>query len=245
MVDSKALIQATLGAGVEFFRAPPGFTGHSGDVAKREQPLLVPIRALSERHRKGIIRHLLALSDEDRYLRFGYAVQEPQIRAYVEGLNFQRDEIYGIYNRSLALIAVAHLAFSSDPTTANCAEFGVSVLAEARGRGYGTLLFDRAITHARNEGVDLMFIHALSQNAAMLKIARNAGAQVERDGSESEAYLKLPPATLDSRMTEAVEDRLGEVDFKLKVQAKRFWAFLASMQEIRNGVREGRHKSGE
>ena len=206
---------------------------------------MVPIRALSTRHRRGIIRHLLALLPEDRYLRFGYAAQEPQIRAYVDGLNFDRDEIYGIYNRSLTLIAVAHLAFSSDPATQNCAEFGVSVLREARGKGFGTQLFDRAITHARNEGVDLMFIHALSENAAMLKIARNAGARVERDGSESEAYLKLPPADLDSRMTEAVEDRVGEVDFQLKVQAKRFWNFLGSLQEIRCGVREGRHKSAE
>ncbi len=248
MVDSKALIQATLGAGVDFFRAPPSYTGQpsaASALEKRAQPLLVPIRALSVRHRAGIIRHLLELSSEDRYLRFGYAAQETQIRAYVDKLDFVRDDIYGIYNRQLKLIAVAHLAFSSDVKTQNCAEFGVSVLAEARGKGYGTQLFDRAITHARNKGVDLMFIHALSENTAMLKIARNAGAVVERDGSESEAYLKLPPATLDTRMTEAVEDQVGEVDFKLKVQAKRFWEFLASVQEIRCGVREGRHKSAE
>ncbi len=244
MVDSKALIQATFDAGVGFFRAPPSYTGVPNE-AKRDQPLVVPIRALSPRHRAGIIRHLLALSDEDRYLRFGYAAQETQIRAYVDNLNFERDEIYGIYNRQVKLIAIAHLAFSSDPKTQNCAEFGVSVLAEARGKGLGTELFDRAITHARNQGVDLMFIHALTENAAMLKIARNAGATVERDGSESEAYLKLPPATLDTRVTEALEDRVGEVDFQLKVQAKKFWQFLASLQEIRCGVREGRHKSAE
>ncbi len=244
MVDSKALIQATFDAGVGFFRAPPSYTGQPSE-AKREQPLLVPIRALSTRHRPGIIRHLLALSSEDRYLRFGYAAQETQIRSYVDNLSFERDDIYGIYNRQLKLIAVAHLAFSSDPKTPNCAEFGVSVLAEARSKGYGTMLFDRAIIHARNKGVDLMFIHALTENAAMLKIARNAGATVERDGSESEAYLKLPPATLDTRVTEAVDDRVGEVDFQLKVQAKKFWEFLSSLQEIRCGVREGRHKSAE
>jgi hypothetical protein len=37
--------------------------------------------------------------------------------------------------------------------------------------------------HARNAGVNMVFIHALSENAPMLKIARNAGASVERDGS--------------------------------------------------------------
>ena len=227
---------------------------------------LVPIRSLGPRHRARIAKHLLALDGADRYLRFGYYATDEQIDRYVTELNFKRDDIYGIYNRKLDLIAMAHVAVSGEadsfehlttspaiPTAAtpapsakaSHAEFGVSVLKAARGRGYGTLLFDRAITHARNEGVDLMFIHALSENVAMLKIARNAGALVERDGSETEAYLKLPPADLDSRVTEAVEDRFAEVDFQLKWQAKRFWEFLSQVQEIRLGVREGRHKSAE
>ena len=79
----------------------------------------------------------------------------------------------------------------------------------------------------------------------MLNIARNAGALVERDGSESEAYLKLPEATIDSRVAEMVETQVGEVDFQLKLQAKRFWEFLADVQGIREGVRNGRHKAAE
>jgi GNAT superfamily N-acetyltransferase len=245
MVDSKALIQATLGAGMEFFHAPPSYTGRASEPDSRAKPLLVPIRSLGPRHRERIAQHLLALSPQDRYLRFGYAAQEAQIRAYADKLDFERDDIYGIYNRSLVLIAMAHLAFAAEPQCENCAEFGVSVLSDARGNGYGTQLFDRAITHARNKGVDLMFIHALSENVPMLKIAHNAGALVERDGSESEAYLRLPPADLESRMTEAVADRFAEVDFQLKLQAKRFWEFLGQVQETRRGVREGRHKSAE
>jgi GNAT superfamily N-acetyltransferase len=245
MVDSKALIQATLGAGMDFFNAPSSYTGKDKGGEPRAKPHIVPIRSLGPRHRERIALHLLSLSAEDRYLRFGYAAQEAQIRAYAEKLDFERDEIYGIYNRSLVLIAMAHLAFAAEPQCQNCAEFGVSVLSDARGNGYGSMLFERAITHARNKGVDLMFIHALSENVPMLKIARNAGALVERDGSETEAYLKLPPADLDSRMTEAVEDRFAEVDFQLKLQAKRFWEFLSQVQEIRRGVREGRHKSAE
>jgi len=53
--------------------------------------------------------------------------------------------------------------------------------------------------HARNEGVSMVFIHALTENTAMLKIARKAGATVQRDGSESEAYLEIPPASFDTR----------------------------------------------
>ena len=262
MVDSKTLIHATLDAGREFFRPPTNFkpaAQEAGDgvgvgvdigadkalgVAK-SPPVMVPMRSLSANHRERITQHLLALNDEDRYLRFGYMANEDQIRKYTDQLNFDRDEIYGIYNRKLQLIAMAHLAFSSDEKCTHCAEFGVSVLKHARGKGYGARLFDRAIMHARNDGVDMVFIHALSENTAMLKIARNAGALVERDGSETDAYLKLPPANLDSRITEAVEDRFAETDYQLKLQAKRFWEFLATLQEVRKGVREGRHESAQ
>jgi RimJ/RimL family protein N-acetyltransferase len=118
------------------------------------------------------------------------------------------------------------------------------VLKKARGRGYGARLFDRAVVHARNEGVELMFIHALSENTAMLKIARNAGATLERDGSETEAYLRLPPATLDSRVSEMVDEQVAQADYRLKKQAKNFLAFLQSLQEIRRGATDARSKSG-
>jgi GNAT superfamily N-acetyltransferase len=205
-------------------------------------PVLVPIRSIGPRHGERIAAHLLALGSHDRYLRFGYAASDEQIQRYVDGLNFERDEIFGIHNRKLELIAMAHLAFSTDAEHQSCAEFGVSVLAQARGRGFGGRLFERAEMHARNQGVDMMFIHALSENTAMLNIARKAGARIQRDGSESEAHLKLLPANLDSRMTEMVDEQIAQTDYRLKVQAKKFWDFLAMLQEIRSGVRDGRDR---
>lgn len=204
---------------------------------------MIPIRSIGPSHNERIAAHLLALSPADRYLRFGYAANDEQIHRYVNGLNYERDDIFGIYNRKLELIAMAHLAFSTNPELKSCAEFGVSVLAHARGRHYGSRLFDRAVMHARNEGVDMMFIHALSENTVMLNIARKAGATIERDGSESEAYLKLPPADLDSRMTEIALERIAQTDYRLKVQAKQFWDFLAMVQEVRRGVQDSGGKT--
>ena len=157
-------------------------------------------------------------------------------------LNFARDELFGIFNRKLELIAMAHLAFSVDPKCTSCAEFGVSVARQARGRGYGSRLFERAVMHARNEGVSLLFIHALSENTAMLRIARNAGAIIERDGSESEAHLRLPPADFDSRVTELISEQLALTNYHLKAQARYFWDALALLQEIRQGVRDSRDR---
>ena len=210
----------------------------------KTRSVTVPIRSIGATHRERIAVHLLALDEHDRYLRFGYAATDEQIARYVEGLDFERDDIFGVYNRKLELIAMAHLAFSIDPEHLECAEFGVSVLKKARGRGYGARLFERAVIHARNEGVELLFIHALSENTAMLKIARNAGATLERAGAETDAYLRLPPATLDSRMSEILEEQLAQTDYRLKVQAKSFWDFLSGVQEVRRGMQDARHQSG-
>jgi RimJ/RimL family protein N-acetyltransferase len=277
MNQANRLLQATLDIPREFWRgheqlghSADGVTQEAqpeGDMAQVQQamqedasassasssnssntsPHVVPIRALSTRHRERIAQHILSLSEHDRYLRFGYRASDAQIQRYVDDLDFNRDEIYGIFNRRLQLIAMAHLAFSSDPKNASCAEFGVSVSESARGKGLGTHLFARAILHARAEGVDMLFIHALSENEAMLKIARKAGAVVESYGGEVQAHLRLPAQDFGDRVEtavkDAVEDGLGALDYRLKLRALQFWEFLGSLQDIRQGVQQGRRDS--
>ena len=195
----------------------------------------VPIRSLASRHRPRIAAHLRQLSEHDRYLRFGYPATDEQIGKYVDKLDFDRDEVFGIFNRRLDLIAMAHLANSPAAMTGGrrMAEFGVSVLAPARGRGYGARLFEHAMLHARNRGVDSLFIHALSENTAMLKIAKTAGAVVQRDGPESEAWLHLPPETIGTRFNELMEQQAAEIDYRIKVQAHRVNEILEAIAEVK------------
>lgn len=201
----------------------------------------IPIRSLAPRHRPRVLAHLLSLSPEDRYLRFGYAASDAQVGRYVDLLDFDRDEVLGIFNRRIELVAHAHLAYLPDTAhTRHAAEFGVSVLPRYRGRGYGARLFDHAVLHARNRRVDTMIIHALSENAAMLRIARNAGAQVEREGGESEARLRLPPETLGSMLEEMVENQAGEIDYQLKINAHRMDGLRRLIGEIKAGIRKVR-----
>lgn len=221
------------------------FAGVSQEHAPRTDGVLIPIAPLGAEHLPKILAHLLSLSEYDRYLRFGYTATDEHIERYVTGLNFERDEIYGIFNRNLDIVAMAHLALMQDPGRESSAEFGVSVLAYARGRGYGARLFERAVIHARNEKVYQMYIHALSENAPMIRIARKGGASIERDGSETEAYLRLPKRDFDSRVTELVADQFAKTNYSIKEDAKRFWNFLEKVQEIRQGVREARHQAAE
>jgi GNAT superfamily N-acetyltransferase len=208
----------------------------------------VPIRSLTPRHRERILAHLLALNDSDRYLRFGYPATDAQISRYVDTLDFDRDELFGIFNRKIELIAAAHLAYSPAPQRSDqpaMAEFGVSVLPKARGRHFGGRLFDHAILHARNRGVETLFIHALSENVAMLKIARHAGAEVMRDGAETEAWLKLPPETVGSRFDEVVEQHRAELDYQFKVQAHRVNSLLEAIAEVKNQFSDKAHAASE
>jgi RimJ/RimL family protein N-acetyltransferase len=259
MRQTKRLLQATLDVPREFWRgyehlresAPGSAQGEAGHneqafteaderglkVGDAQEPHMIPVRALSERHRRLIKGHLLALSPQDRYLRFGYLASDEQVTKYVAGLNFERDEIYGIFNRRLQLIAMAHLALESAPQAQSCAEFGVSVSSDARGKGLGTLLFQRAMLHAQAANVDLLFIHALSENEPMLKIARKAGAVIENHGGEVEAHIRLPVQDFSERVETAVKDAvadgIGVVDYRLKQRALQFWEFLASLQNTR------------
>lgn len=182
----------------------------------------VPIRSLGPRQRERIVAHLVALDERSRYLRFGYTASDAQIARYVDTIDFEHDEVFGIFNRRLELIAMAHLAYRQADATRGrvaAAEFGVSVSQQARRRGFGRRLFEHAVLHARNRGVDAIFIHALSENTAMLRIARDAGASVEREGPECEAWLKLPPDSFASHLDEFLGDSAAEIDYRLKRHA--------------------------
>lgn len=216
-----------------------GESRRTGGHAAKKPALMLPIRSLGENHRARIAVHLKALDQYDRYLRFGFTATDEQIDQYVERLDFDRDEIFGIYNRHLHLIAMAHLAYLSGPGAKDSSEFGVSVLHRVRGRGYGARLFERAAMNARNQGVRTMFIQVLSENAAMLRIARQHGARVEHDGAESQGYLYLPPANLRSRLTESFKERMARVNYWLKLQSKLLRARLGRLQTAWCSARPG------
>jgi GNAT superfamily N-acetyltransferase len=230
-MGERSQVQDALQEQLDQLERPPPDQATEGRLAS-----WVPIRSLAERHRDRILNHLLTLDAHDRYLRFGYPAGDEQLARYAESLDFERDELFGIFNRRLEIVGMAHLAF--DPALQResrpaMAEFGVSVLAKVRGRGFGTRLFEHAMLRARNRGIETLFIHALSENTPMLRLARNAGAAVEREGSETEAWLKLPPDSFVSQVGELVEDGAAELDYRLKVHAQRVDALLYAVSEVK------------
>lgn len=189
----------------------------------------IRIKELSERDRRRLLMHFLALPDEDRLLRFGTVLSDEIVTRYVQKLDFARDTLFGVYDINLMLIGVGHLAYAprdampgnvNVTTKERIAEFGVSVSATARGMGVGTRLFERAAIHCRNADVDTLTMHCLASNQTMMRIARKAGMQIQRTRSEADAYLTLAPANAVTVLQEAVQEQVAQFDFTLKANAK-------------------------
>ena len=200
---------------------PPQF-GPPRSALPRPPHRWLPIRALADRHRTQVREHLLALSAQDRALRFGYLASDETISHYADQLDFEADEIFGIFDRRLRLVGLAHLAFGPRVALAmDSAEFGVSVLPSLRGRGAGSLLFEHAVTLARNRGVDTLLIHLARDNGAMLAIVRRAHAKLHFEGMEAMATMPLPAYTLGSQIKELLNQQAAELDYRLKLQVLR------------------------
>ncbi|HEX6265358.1 MAG TPA: GNAT family N-acetyltransferase, partial [Burkholderiales bacterium] len=127
-------------------------------------------RELTRPDRPALERHFLALEAEDRRLRFGAPLNDFAVRTYVVRIDFDADAAFGVFDDDLHLVGAAHLGRSRGH-----AELGVSVLAGHRGRGIGGALLARAHMHARNWGVRALFMHCLTENRAMMHLARKQG----------------------------------------------------------------------
>ena len=159
---------------------------------------------LHELDRALLEEHFLALGAEDRRLRFGAAIVDDGVRAYVARLDFERDGIFAVQDDALRLLAVVHVAPVGDS-----AEFGLSVLPESRGQGLGNILFTRAVVYLRNRGSREVFVHCLAENGAMMHLARKNGMRIVGSGGESDARLVLEPATANSFINEWLDDQKG------------------------------------
>jgi RimJ/RimL family protein N-acetyltransferase len=192
---------------------------------------VVPVRELHAGHREKILQHLLQLDEEDRRLRFGTQTPDEVIRRYVEGLDFNKDAVFGIFDLNLKLIGMAHLAYlPRSKGKPRSAEFGVSVLPEGRAQGLGTALLERSAVHSRNTRVEILYVHCLSNNKAMMHLAQKAGMTVEYAYGDADAYLKLPPASPATIVQEAANEQWADLDYAWKANLKRsneaWWWFL-------------------
>ena len=171
------------------------------------------VHQLGASSRPELITHFESLDLRDRGLRSGHAVSTERLRAYVNGIDFSRDSVFGVRDDDGTLVGVTHLA-----CWPGAAELGLSVLSAFRGQGLAQAMFDRAVLRARNHGIVELFMHCLAENGAMMHIARKAGMAVIVEHAESDAYLELPPADAFSYGREIAQGPLVLLDWALKAR---------------------------
>jgi RimJ/RimL family protein N-acetyltransferase len=190
----------------------------------------VLVRELSSGDRERLLKHFLALDEDDRLLRFGQIVPDRVIENYVANIDFSRDTVFGVFDDQLALVGVGHLAYLPDEGSKRTAEFGVSVTESARGRGVGSRLFERAAIRSRNTHVSTLYMHCLSRNSTMMHIAKKSGMKIEYAYGEADAYLSLTPADHGSILSEMLQEQAAVFDYAIKRQTRRasqmFQAFM-------------------
>jgi GNAT superfamily N-acetyltransferase len=192
--------------------------------------MTVAVQRLKETARPALEAHFLALSPEDRRLRFGTPLAAEAVAAYVDRIDFDRDAVFGVHDNDLELVGVAHVAFGEA-----LAELGLSVLPSHRGRGAGTALFDRAAAHARNRFVPRLFIHCLAENGAIMRLARRSGMDIVIDAGDADAHIELSPASPASITGELLTDHLALYDYALKAHVAQWKGFNAALENAAAG----------
>lgn len=172
------------------------------------------VHLLSERHRPDLLAHFLQLEPEDRRLRFGTVIADAGIQSYVDSIDFTHSDVFAVFDDTVQIGGAVHLAYSDDE-----AELGLSVLKDARGRGIGNSLFERATVHLSNRFVRSVFMHCLRENQVILHLARKNGMRIVLDGSEADAWLALPNASPGTVTAEWLATRLALLDYRQKVGA--------------------------
>lgn len=160
--------------------------------------------------------HLLSLDEDSKLMRFGYQVKTETILELHKKWSQDADKniIFAIENDDLELIGVGHICLmDAEP------ELAFSVLKEYQNQGMGNELMKRCIEWCQNRNIKTGTMVCLSTNAPIKKLAARHGLLV-RDGTETQAEIKIPDANISSIVHELVEDNLSTIDHISKAQRK-------------------------
>lgn len=127
--------------------------------------------------------HLLALSHEDRRLRFAGLMTDQAIINYVNKINMLTDVIVVYREKPGEIVGACHLGFLNT----NHVEIGISVNSDQRGKGIGTKLLKRSMVIARMRNAKKITLVCLSSNKWVVKKVTEFNMQKHYESGECEA----------------------------------------------------------
>lgn len=170
-------------------------TGHNNErIAEGRTMYVEHYEKLGAEHRDAVMQHLTSLDKHSRTLRFGTSARDEAVSDYVTTIDFERDIVEGVWdNKTLA--GVAHLAVYSSQGH-RVGELGISVSKDARHRHIGKRLLARALVHARLLQLTKVYVHYITRNRAMARLAREFTDVIEVDRGEATATISLDAASV-------------------------------------------------
>ena len=162
--------------------------------------------------------HLLRLDGASRRNRFGGAVSDEFIRAYVDISIGLEAVIHGFFVdgalRGAAELRPLGSGFAGE------AEAAFSIETAWQSHGVGTALLDRTLLAARNRGVKHLHMACLADNRRMQQLARKFAAELTFDFGSVVGEVEAPHPTPLSVMRELVADSHGFATAMLDVQSR-------------------------
>ncbi len=175
------------------------------------------VRKLTVLDKYRIIENLVGLQGEDRRLRFGTLCTDEYIKDYVNKSFEQESKWFGVDHIDGHLVATCHAAIHNGE-----AELGCCVDEDFRGEGLAQQMFDRAVTWLRTKGITNVFMHCLTENAAMRHIARKNDMTVFSEYGDTDANVEVEPATPLTVVKDAYMDKIAMYDMYYKNTYKLF-----------------------
>ncbi len=138
-------------------------------------------------HFHDLVGHFLAMSSNDRFLRFGGVMSDAWIVAYVESLFASAEPVLVVVERGEDISGAPHLE-----STGCGVVLGLSVSAWARRLGIGTLLLQRAGPMTCARGFKTLFVRNLNLNTPLQQLAMRLGMSVACASTASITRLEVP-----------------------------------------------------
>ncbi len=165
--------------------------------------------------------HLLRLDAADRRMRFGHALGDQAIDAFVRKINWLQDRVSVAIDADGVVVGAVHISRLDD----GAAELAFSVEPVHRGRGVGQALAARALLAARNAGYRRVHIFCLAENIAMRRLAARCGMRLACEATDCEGCQRLEPATPLSWLSELIGEIAGLAAAGAAV-SRRNWGLL-------------------
>jgi len=165
-------------------------------------------------------KHLKALDDASKYLRFGYQIKDEMIDNLCDKFEAEPEKniLFAIENDDLDLIAIGHISDQEE------LELAFSVLKGYQGQGMGTRLMKRVIQWCRIHGKLKGCMVCLSTNAAIKHLCLKHGIHIHSEHGETLADIELDSPNITTYVAEATDSNLAVMDYLGKRMPK-FVAF--------------------